>query len=63
MTDPYRKPKAVAEHYRHDEQRHYLAQEICTFNQGRIADRGTETQQFRASGLNLDGVMGPCIGA
>jgi TnpA family transposase len=35
------------------EQRHYLAQEICTFNQGRIADRGTETQQFRASGLNL----------
>ena len=35
------------------EQRHYLAQEICTFNQGRIADRGTEAQQFRASGLNL----------
>jgi TnpA family transposase len=35
------------------EQRHYLAQEIYTFNQGRIADRGTETQQFRAPGLNL----------
>ncbi|HEV2041582.1 MAG TPA: Tn3 family transposase, partial [Casimicrobiaceae bacterium] len=35
------------------EQRHYLAQEICTFNQGRIADRGPEAQQFRASGLNL----------
>jgi len=35
------------------EQRHYLAQEICTFNQGRIADRGAEAQQFRASGLNL----------
>jgi TnpA family transposase len=35
------------------EQRHYLAQEICTFNQGRIAERGAEAQQFRASGLNL----------
>jgi TnpA family transposase len=35
------------------EQRHFLAQEICTFNQGRIADRGSEAQQFRASGLNL----------
>ena len=35
------------------EQRHALAQVICTFKQGRIADRGTEAQQFRASGLNL----------
>ena len=35
------------------EQRHFLAQEICTFNQGRIADRASEAQQFRASGLNL----------
>jgi TnpA family transposase len=35
------------------EQRHYLAQEICTFNQGRVADRNLEAQQFRASGLNL----------
>jgi TnpA family transposase len=35
------------------EQRHFLAQEICTFNQGRIAERGAEAQQFRASGLNL----------
>ena len=35
------------------EQRHSLAQVICTFKQGRIADRGTEAQQFRASGLNL----------
>jgi TnpA family transposase len=35
------------------EQRHYLAQEICTFSQGRIADRDAEAQQFRASGLNL----------
>ena len=35
------------------EQRHALAQVICTFKQGRIADRGQETQQFRASGLNL----------
>jgi hypothetical protein len=26
---------------------------ICTFNQGRIAERGAEAQQFRASGLNL----------
>jgi hypothetical protein len=26
---------------------------ICTFKQGRIADRGLDTQQFRASGLNL----------
>jgi TnpA family transposase len=31
-------------------QRHSLAQVICTFKQGRIADRGTEAQQFRASG-------------
>ena len=35
------------------EQRHVLAQVICTFKQGRIADRGHEAQQFRASGLNL----------
>ena len=35
------------------EQRHFLAQEICTFSQGRIADRDIEAQQFRASGLNL----------
>jgi TnpA family transposase len=31
------------------EQRHFLAQVICTFKQGRIADRGMEAQQFRAS--------------
>ena len=30
-----------------------LAQVICTFKQGRIADCGQEAQQFRASGLNL----------
>jgi TnpA family transposase len=35
------------------EQRHSLAQIICTFHQGRIAERSTEAQQFRASGLNL----------
>lgn len=35
------------------EQRHALAQAICTFKQGRIADRGSEAQQYRASGLNL----------
>jgi TnpA family transposase len=35
------------------EQRHALAQAICTFKQGRIADRGTEALQYRASGLNL----------
>jgi Tn3 transposase DDE domain len=35
------------------EQRHFLAQEICTFSQGLIADRDIEAQQFRASGLNL----------
>src|SRR5208282_4922277 len=35
------------------EQRHALAQAICTFKQGRIADRGTEAQQYRTSGLNL----------
>ena len=35
------------------EQRHALAQVICTFKQDRIADRGQEAQQFRASGLNL----------
>jgi hypothetical protein len=35
------------------EQCHVLAQVICTFKQGRIAGRGQEAQQFRASGLNL----------
>ena len=35
------------------EQRHALAQVICTFKQGRIADRGQDARQFRASGLNL----------
>lgn len=35
------------------EQRHLLAQIICTFKQGRIADRSAEAQQFPASGLNL----------
>ena len=35
------------------EQRHFLAQVICTSKQGRIADRSAEAQQFRASGLNL----------
>jgi TnpA family transposase len=35
------------------EQRHSFEQVICTFRQGRIADRGIEAQQFRASGLNL----------
>jgi TnpA family transposase len=35
------------------EQRHALAQEICTFKQGRITDRGQDAQHFRASGLNL----------
>ena len=35
------------------EQRHALAHVVCTFKQGRIADRGQEAQQFRASGLNL----------
>ncbi|CAO3383320.1 Tn3 family transposase [Azospirillum argentinense] len=35
------------------EQRHALAQTICTFRQGRIADRGIESQEYRASGLNL----------
>jgi TnpA family transposase len=33
------------------EQRHALAQAICTFKQGRIADYGAEVQQYRASGL------------
>jgi TnpA family transposase len=28
------------------EQRHYLAQEICTFNQGRIADREPRRSSF-----------------
>lgn len=35
------------------ELRHALAQAICTFRQGRIADRSHEAQQYRASGLNL----------
>ena len=36
------------------EQRHALAQVICTFKQGRIADRGAEAQQFRASAISTD---------
>jgi Tn3 transposase DDE domain len=35
------------------EQRHALTQVICTFKQGRIADRGPDAQQFQASGLNV----------
>lgn len=35
------------------EQRHFLAQVIWTFKQGRIADHSAEAQQFGASGLNL----------
>src|SRR3546814_13928016 len=35
------------------EQRHFLTQAICTFKQGRIADRTHDAQQFRASGPNL----------
>ena len=35
------------------EQRHALTQAICTFRQGRIADRTRDVQQYRASGLNL----------
>ncbi len=35
------------------EQRHALTGAICTFLQGRIADRTHEAQQYRASGLNL----------
>ena len=35
------------------EQRHALTGAICTFKQGRIADRTHEAQQYRASGLNL----------
>lgn len=35
------------------EQRHALTGAICTFKQGRIADRTHEAHQFRASGLNL----------
>ena len=35
------------------EQRHALAQAICTFKQGRIADQSPAAQLYRASGLNL----------
>ena len=35
------------------EQRHFLMQAICSFKQGRIADRTHEAQQFRDSGLYL----------
>lgn len=41
------------------EQRHALAQVICTFKQGRIADRGPDAQQFRASGLNVSARSAP----
>jgi len=37
------------------EQRHFLAQVICTFKQGRIADRSAEAQQFRASPRSCSG--------
>lgn len=43
------------------EQRHALTGAICTFKQGRIADRTHEAQQFRASGLNLSSPRS-CIG-
>ena len=43
------RPKPSCQH----EQRHALAQVVCTFKQGRITDRGPEAQQFRASRLNL----------
>ena len=35
------------------EQRHALTGAICTFRQGRIADRTHEAQPYRASGLNM----------
>ena len=35
------------------EQRHALASQICTYRQGRLADRSREALEFRASGLNL----------
>ena len=35
------------------EQRHALASQVCTYRQGRLADRSRETLEFRASGLNL----------
>jgi TnpA family transposase len=35
------------------EQRHFLASQIYTYKQGRIADRSREAQEYRASGLNL----------
>jgi hypothetical protein len=44
--------RSAASHLK-SEQRHFLTQAICTFKQGRIADRTHEAQQFRASGLNL----------
>ena len=46
-------PAALPRRPEKSEQRHALAQVICTFKQGRIADRGPDAQQFRASGLNL----------
>ena len=35
------------------EQRHTLASVVCTYGQGRIADRSQEVQEYLASGLNL----------
>jgi TnpA family transposase len=35
------------------EQRHALASQVCTYRQGRLADRSREALEFRASGLNL----------
>jgi hypothetical protein len=35
------------------EQRHALANQVCTYRQGRLADRSREALEFRASGLNL----------
>lgn len=35
------------------EQRHALANQVCTYRQGRLVDRSREALEFRASGLNL----------
>lgn len=35
------------------EQRHFLAGQVCTYRQGRLADRSREALEYRASGLNL----------
>ena len=53
MTGSKARSCAAAAGLNKSEQRHALAQVVCTFKQGRITDRGPEARNCWASGLNL----------